>query len=662
MIRFYRIFIAVVTLLLLATALAAQENTPDPAPQVEVVRAEPRRVTAGQSVTLSVFGSGFTEQTTVRVVGFGLLETTYINPTSLLAALPGSILTGRYDIEVRDPQGGTAIISQALRVVQPPPPPTEPLPPTPTLEPPTPLPGQPSLVVGSFSSNQLSVAPGGTVTLTFNVVNQGNRTAEGVSATLDSGSSFVPAAGQGGVTLPNIPPGGTYPAAITVTAVNDAPGGAAPVPITFTYRDFSGEIYTSSAELSVTVEAVQRVSQVTLDNYDFNPNPALPGQPVLIRATITNTGNETAAQVMVRVSGAENLLLAGPSGDSFPVGDIAPGQTLALEMPMIVSRAAEAGPQAQPISISYSHNGEVKEASDSFTLDIAAVEVPEALLLLSSYDTGTDILNPGDRFTLAMTLQNVGTAPATNLLVTFGTVESSSSGDSNTGGGTGSTQTTTSPSTTFAPLGTGGRLFVGTLDAGSISAEIVQDFIVSGGVNSGIYNLPITLNYQKADGAAVKETLNAGVVVIAPPRLQINLDSPVPESANVGEPLSLSLTVQNTGSARVNFTRVQVEAENGEVLEGADAALTPLPADDDLSVSGVVMPLEEGRTAITITLHYTDDLNREQTITRTYETEAIAPPPPPEVIEEPGPVIVEEPIEEDDFVERLLLGLLGLGS
>ena len=660
MIRFYRIFTLIVTLLLLATSLAAQETTPDPAPQVEAVRAEPRRVTAGQSVTLSVFGSGFTEQTAVRVVGFGLLETTYINPTSLLAALPGSIPVGRYDIEVRDPQGGTAIISQALRVVQAPPPPTEPLPPTPTLEPPTPQPGQPSLVVGSFSSNQLSVAPGGTVTLTFNVVNQGNRTAEGVSASLDSGSSFVPAAGQGGITLPNLPPGGTYPASITVTAVNDAPGGAAPVPITFTYRDFSGEIYTSSAELSVTVQEVERISQVTLDNYDFNPNPAQPGQPVLIRATITNTGNETASQVLVRVSGAENLLLAGPSGDSFPVGDIAPGQTLAIEMPMIVSRAAEAGPQAQPISISYSQNGEVKEASDSFTLDVAAVEVPEALLLLSSYNTGAEILQPGDRFTLTMTLQNVGTAPATNLLVTFGTVESSSSGDDDSG--TGSTQTTTSPSATFAPLGTGGRLFVGTLDAGSTSAEIVQDFIVSGGVNSGIYNLPITLNYQKADGAAVKETLNAGVVVIAPPRLQINLDSPVPESVNTGEPLPLSLTVQNTGSARVNFTRVQVEAENGEVLEGADATLTPLPADDDISVSGVVMPLEEGRVAITVTLHYTDDLNREQTIIRTYETEAVMPPPPPEIIEEPGPVIVEEPVEEDDFVERLLLGLLGLGS
>ncbi len=655
-------------LLLAATALAlAQEetDTPEPPPQMtaaplEITGSEPRRITAGQSVTLTIRGRHFTPSTQARLFGFDALETTYVSPTTLRAFVPGTVSAGRYDIivEDRDTQRVAQPLRDALRVAQPPPPPTEPPPPTATSEPPTPIPGQPALVVSSFSSSPASIPPGGTVTLTFSVVNQGNRTAEGVSVTLDSGSKFVPAVGQAGVPLPNISPGAAYSGSITVTAASDTPAGPVTVPITFTYRDFSGEVYTRSAELSVAIQAIERVSQVTLDNYDFNPNPAQPGQPVLIRATMTNTGNEVATRVIVRVSGSDNLLLAGPGGDSFPVGDIPPGQTLGIEMPMVVSTEASAGPKAQPISITYAQNGEMKESSDSFTIVIAAVETPEALLLLSSYTTGEDTLKPGDRFTLSMTLQNVGTAAANNLLVTFGTVESSSS-DSDTGSGG---STTTTPSTTFAPMGTGGRLYVGTLAAGSNSAEVMQDFIVSGGVTSGIYNLPVTLNYQKADGTAVKETLNAGVVIIAPPRLQINLESPIPDSVNTGEPLPVSLTLQNTGTTRINLTRVQVEAENAEVLDGAQAVLNPLPGEDDLSINTAVMPLEEGNVTVTITLYYTDDLNREQTIVNTYQTEAIAPPPPPEEFEEPEPVFNEEPVEEDDFVERLLLGLLGLGS
>src|SRR5690606_13937471 len=111
----------------------------------------------------------------------------------------------------------------------------------------------------------------------------------------------------------------------------------------------------------------------------------------------------------------------------------------------------------------------------------------EALLLLSSYEIGADTLKPGDRFTLTLALQNVGAASANNLLLTFGTVESSSDGGSGSGSGsgsgTGSTQTTsTSPSSTFAPLGNGGRIYIGGLTAGSITEVITQDFMVSGDV------------------------------------------------------------------------------------------------------------------------------------------------------------------------------------
>ncbi|MBZ0294537.1 MAG: hypothetical protein K8L99_18375, partial [Anaerolineae bacterium] len=453
---------------------------------------------------------------------------------------------------------------------------------------------------------------------------------------------------------------------LTVRAAIDAPDGPVTVPLVFTYRDFSGESYTSQAELSVRVQQIERMPLVTLDNYAVNPDPAVPGQPVTVQATLSNTGNETASQVTVRITGSENLLLAGGQGDTFTIGDIPAGATVPVEMYMVVSTTAKSGPQPQAFTISYLQGGETQTKEGSITIPVAQVEVPEALLLLASYDTGQEILSPGDRFTLSMQLRNVGDADANNLLLTFGTVETSSSGsgsDSDSGSTSGgSTSSTTSISTDFAPLGTGGRLFLGAIPAGGASNAIQQDFIVSGSVKSGIYNLPLTLSYQKEDGTNVQETLFAGVVVIVPPRMQITLDSPLPETVNVGEPLPISLTLFNAGSEQVDFTNATVEVNNGEVLDGMQTLLNPLKTEDDTAVTAMISPGEEGDVEITVRLYYIDDLNREQALVETYQTAAVMPPPPEEEIFVPEPVI-EEPVEEDNrVIERLLLGLLGLGS
>src|SRR5690606_37450427 len=122
---------------------------------------------------------------------------------------------------------GTASLSNVLEVRAPAPtaaPPTTVPPtqePTSTPLPPTPVPGQPSLLARNFSTNPEEVLPGGTVTLTFEVVNQGNRTAQGVFVSVDSGGKFVPAAGQASATLPDIAPGGVYSVSLSVVAAMD---------------------------------------------------------------------------------------------------------------------------------------------------------------------------------------------------------------------------------------------------------------------------------------------------------------------------------------------------------------------------------------------------------------------------------------------------------
>lgn len=646
-----------------ATPTLTPTETPFPSDTpffpLAVTGIEPVVITSGQDSVVSIFGSSFTNETTVRLVGLGISPTTFVNSTALHISIPSGIAPGGYSIQVSDPVTGSAYAATILTVLAPPAtvgPTSEPLP---SPEPPTPVPGQPFLLARSFSTNPETTVPGGTITLSFEIVNQGNRAAQGVAVSIGEGSKFVPANGQASATLPDIGAGGRTMVSLTVVVPTDATAGPTAVPVTMKYRDFSGQTYTSDAVLSVLISSVSEASQVVVTSYSINPNPVVPGEPVRVTVSVVNTGNEAANQVLLRVTGGDGLLLAGPEGDSFPLGDMAPGMTVSRELQLVVSSAAKPGPQSQALTLSYLQENEAKTNDGSLTVNVAVVTVAEPLLLLTSYETGSENLQPGQQFTLEMEIQNLGNAPAENVLVTFGTVESDG-----TGGGTGG-GTSTNPSNIFAPVGTGGTAFVELIEAKDGKVTLSQEFIVSGTANSGIYNLPITLRYLDSSGEAVQNRLSASLVVIAPPLMQISLQSPIPEQVNVGETMFASLQITNTGEKTINLTMASIEADNAEVFEGAEVFLGALAKEKNVTLSGVLMPTMEGPVTITITIRYRDDLNREREIVQTYETNAIMMelPPDPGPFPDDTPTPSPEETEDDkNLAGRIIMGLLGLGS
>lgn len=634
----------------------AQESTPPPSPLIDVTTCEPRAINAETEGTVSIFGTNFTAATTVRLVGFGLLPVTFVNGGALTVTVPGTVPPGSYTIQVTNPGAGFDNCPQPLEI-------RAVLPPPPTFAPPTPQPGEPNLIVRNFSANPPQVAPGQPVTLTFEVFNQGNRPAQGVSVSVDAGGVFVPADGQASALLPDIGVGAGTSVTLNVVAAQTAEPGPTSVPLTFTYRDFSGQNYTRNVVLSVTIQqTAQPVARLTLARYLSDPSPVVPGEPVTLTVLLTNTGDAAAVNSVLRIGGEEGVLLAGPQGDSFPVGDVAPGESVGLELPLVTAAGAEAGPRAQPYTLEFFANGETQSVTGTITLVVAPVVVNEPVLLLSAYDTGREEpLQPGEQFTLSLTLQNVGTGGASNLLVTFGTVESTGSGGS--GGGSGSF----SPSSTFAPLGSGGTVFLGSIAPDGEAVTIEQAFIVDGTVESGIYSLPVTLTYQNPDGSDGQTNLRASVVVVVPPNLQRDLQGPLPDETPLGEPVFVGLEITNNGEATVNLTTITLTTDNGEVVEGAETVIGALLDGDSTTYSGVVLPEEAGPVTLTLTINYIDDLNNRRSIVETYELTAVEPPPLPDVPDipfEPEPPEPEPEPETDssDFIGRLLLGLLGLGS
>ncbi len=670
--RIKRILLQIILAALVLTALGAafsgvaQDTVPTetPAGPVAVTGFEPTQVLNSDSRSITVFGVNFASTSVVRLVGVGVLSTSFLNSTTLTASLPSNLTPGVYQIQVVDPVRGTSTAATGLQVYGPTATPF----PLATFTIPTPQPGQPSLIVRGFRAQPEVIAPGGTVTLIFEIVNVGSRPAEGISISLGDGS-FTPAIGESSVTIPTINPGGTFEVSLTVVASASVEPGPASVPLVMAYRDFDGENYTSNATLSVTILDVEIASQVTVTGYSITPDPVTPGTAALVRVDVTNTGTVTVNSALIRVAGENSLLLPGERGDTLPLGDIAPGQTVTAELPMIVSSAAEPGPKAQPIVVSFFRDNERQESTGTITINVAAPTT--ALMLLQDYSTGDEVLEPGDRFTLSLTLHNVGDATAENALLTFGTVSTStggsgSGGDSGggSGSGTGGSTTTTDgiPGNAFAPLGSGNTIFIGNIQPdGTFTVD--QPFIVNGTVTSGIYNLPITLRYRNPDGSQSQENLQASIVVVARPRIQSTLINPLPETVFVGEGVPLTLEIRNNGTAIVDLNRIVISAENADIPDGAEQELSPVRGDDDTTVDVVVFPIDAGEVTVTFTIYYMDDLNNERSYDLTFTSEALIPEPPPEFTPMPGfpeEGIVEEP--EEDLLARLLLSFLGLGG
>lgn len=625
---------------------------------IYVFRAEPRLITEGKGGNVTVYGANFNVQTRIRLIGFGVVETTLANSGVLIGRVPENIPQGQYGIEVIDPLGGTVLSPDPLIIM--------PAPTTPT-PPPTLVPGQPVLVLGAYTITPEFIKPGEKVAITFEVLNQGNRTARGVFINVETGGKFLPAAGQASAQVGNIAVGKSATTTLAAIAAGDTPSGPSPIPLTISFFDAEGKTYSSKVSVSVNVEKVVQASQITLKSYAVEPNPAIPGKPIALRLNLENTGNDTARQVLLRVAGDNSVLLAGPQGNTFSLGDLAAGASQSLVLPMVVSNIAKAGAQAQPLVISSVVGDKTIETATSVTLNVAPVVVDRPLLLIKSYTLNPESLAPGDIFTLELEIQNVGASAADETLLTFGTVTDNVPNATPDGSGGGGGRSV-SGGEVFAPYGTGGSLYVGTIESNSTTPKIVQRFIVNGTATSNVYNLSITLNYiRRSDGAAVQDVLRAAVVVVAPPALQYRLQNALPATVNVGEPLPVTLEIINTGDKRVTLVEGELRAENGEISGEAKTALNNLNPSEDTAVSGTVLPTNEGVLKIVFVVSYIDELRQQKTTSVTFETQAIAVTPPPTEETPPPPIDDLTPTptptpSQNDLLRRLLLGLLGLGS
>jgi len=618
---------ALAAALLLATIAAAR-----PLPQLALTGVEPDTLTSETGGTLSIYGSGFTTATVARLVGFGLLETTYVNSKALMAVVPPGVPAGTYDLQVGD-ASISATLPEALTIVAATPAPG----PTPIPTPrPTPLPGRPILAIRNYRVEPSRIVVGREFVVTIEVYNTGSRAGENTMLTFPGGT-FLPV-GETGHLLGQLHINHTA----VVTQVMRVPSGLASgsynLQVSLSANDYEGNHYEYPETLAVEIIGVGHGRpQLVIEAAQAEPAVLRPGDTFSLTLRLANRGDRTATRVVV---GAASADLAVPAGGSNVVAaqPVGINRTVMVTLPLVLGEVTQAGRLGLEISLEYGdYTGGSYADRQSVGLEVSTALADRPQLLLAGYRIAPDPLAPGDTFTLALEVSNVGGGEAQRLTLTLGGEEGSGMGP-------------------FAPLASGNVKFVPRLAAGA-TVEVVQRLVVDGSANPGAYSLPVALAFDDARGTRHTDSQLISLLVRRRPHLQIGFYRPV-EVAVVGVPFELPVEVTNIGRTLVNVSTLEVTSAQLEISAGS-LYLGPLDGGTSGSLEATAVAQEGGIAKVVVIVHYLDDFEQPQVVTQTLTVEVEKPLEPP-----PGAEQVPQEQEEGfwEKVLRFLRGLLGLGS
>src|SRR5215207_6706405 len=411
--------------------------------------------------------------------------------------------------------------------------------------------------------------------------------------------------------------------------------------------------------------------QIAVQNYRTKPEDVYYGQNFTLIVKLRNEGDTQDFNVQATFTSTDFVPLQ--NGGVYIVGDLTQQNSANIEQPMTVANYVY-GIVAVTMNLSYSDvNGAMY--TETFTLNIrvsggsgvaAATATPTGVkssqLVITSYATSVDPLQPGAQFTLTMTVENRGNigAQRVTMIVGGGSSSGSSNGTPQPGGVSGGS----GEFTNLAPVGASNVQTLGDLpEGGAVQAK--QDLIVNVSTSPGAYPMKVTFSSLNDKGETINDEQVITLLVYSLPTVDISFYRP-PDPFFVGQPGALPIQVVNLGKRLALLGTMKIESESG-MIENGTSLIGSLDTGGYFTLDALVIPEQSGTMSLDITIDYTDDFNQARTITRKIDIEVM------EGFEEPilepgveggGGEVFPTPVEESALqkVWRFVLGLFGLDS
>ncbi len=269
----------------------------------------------------------------------------------------------------------------------------------------------------------------------------------------------------------------------------------------------------------------------------------------------------------------------------------------------------------------------------------AATATPSAVfrpqMVVNSYTTDIDPLQPGSHFKLGLSVSNAGSADARAVSLVYGGGATAGTTDplgTPQAGGVGGAGGDVS---NFAPVGSSNVVLLGDVPMGT-TLNPEQEFIVNVTTNPGAYPLKLSFVYTDAKGLRMVDDQVITLLVYSLPQLEFSFYQPVEGMITAGQMTSLPIQITNLSRKSVVLGNVIATSPNGEMSNNSILVGTLDPG-GYFTFDPMFMPFSEGETSINFEIRYTDDFNQ----VRTYNSSLSVTSNPPMEMPTPYPMLDE---------------------
>lgn len=443
--------------------------------------------------------------------------------------------------------------------------------------------------------------------------------------------------------------------------------------VNFTLPDSSTQ--TVKLTTSVSAPAVPGRPLMSMSSYYLNSGKVSAGGTFELAVVLQNTGTGRAYNVVITFDGGTSFFPQGTGGVRNTSGIDASGTFTATQSFLGAGELAWTSVGTIKATVTYS-DAAGTAYSDVFTISLnvsaasgsgySATATPaasnQAQLVVTSYKTDVDLLQPGTTFDLSLDVKNMGASDARSVTMVLGGGATSSSGSSTpvAGGVSGSSGELTN----FAPLDSSNLVYMGDLKQGA-STTLSQKLIVNTSTQPGVYTLKISFVYTNSKGNQVVDDQVITLLVYSLPQVQIDFyrDPGMLQAQMMG---TLPLQVTNLGKKSTVLGNMKVTADGADITINDSPLVGSLDPGGYFSLDANITPYQEGPLVVKVEIAYTDDFNQARTIEQTFNLD-VQPameitPEPTDASGNPIDVNVEQPETFWQKVGRFFKGLFGLDS
>lgn len=469
-----------------------------------------------------------------------------------------------------------------------------------------------------FAINDMRVSgdvkPGGTATISFDVINSGELEAKNVCLSADySGGQLIPQYTTYTKKLGDLKKNASEKVSLKVKVLENVTQEMVQLPLVITYKDSDGVSYTADTNniLYLEVEQPQQEKDefengtLLVNGVKQSPSKPKAGDKVSLTFNMENTGEKDYTDTKLYVNYVSGTGFEPVSAEPYQyVGTIKAGQKKSVTVNVIAGKDIAEGMNTLTVDYEYK-DGQKEEVSDSVTLYVLNVQKEENAglskpkLMVSDFSASSEVVKSGEEFDFTFSVYNThGDTAAKNIKVTVTSEMFSVTKGSNS---------------FFMPMIAPGE-----------SEEITINLKASAAAMTGSYPVDIRMEYEY-DGMPVTESNAGGVEVTETKMLLIkeNLRVSV-ENVAVGgwdmpfvnQTTQLAFSVYNMGKSQLNNVYFTVEGDF-EVANGSSYYYGTLQAGYPDYVEMDITPLAAGDVKGTLIVHMEDSNGDEVT----YETE-----------------------------------------